>query len=618
KFTASSTIGDSTIFDNGQIGIGTTAPATKLTVLGSETNTTVGGGAAAALKIVNTDVSAGGRLAELQFGDSATSLYAAISGSITDASNNTLGDMFFSTRNVSTDASLISRMVIKQSGNVGIGTTAPSAKLEVAADNNFKVSSIIGNSAGALLDMSLQNSAGTTYVQVGKNGAGSGWDNLFRIGASNNTILDVSGGGISITATANTGGVKLTNGATTWVSNSDQRLKTNIQPLPTLSGLAAIRELSPALFNWRDSLQNAVVGPQMGFIAQDVEKIFPGLVVETGSTTITLSDGTKTTIPNTKALNYTGLISPLVKAVQELDTTLTLQGQQVSSVAANLIAVVATQSADVTNIAANTQAITDLQNGPASSSAVLSLSTQVSSLSGNLSSLKSQADSNTNQISTLANSLSTLTDLVNLLASGSASLNASGSAKFVSFDSLGIKNATISGTLNVLGRTTLNDLGVTGSITAGLLSIDGLSGSIDAIGQPLKLQSLGTGSLDLFAGKVTVDNVGNIKTVGNVTASTVNTDKLNISTTTSATGSAVLSASAGVVTLPARGTSIDVNTSALTANSLIFTTPDSPVALGTKKMSTTTFRITVQTPAVSDVKVNWWIVMNKSRYISEL
>lgn len=100
-------------------------------------------------------------------------------------------------------------------------------------------------------------------------------------------------------------GVSINDGGTGWNANSDQRLKKNIQTLSSEKGLAAIEKLNPVSFNWKD-LDSSTA--QLGFIAQEVQEVFPELVSEGPSIQ---------TISKPLGLNYTGLIPALVKAIQE-------------------------------------------------------------------------------------------------------------------------------------------------------------------------------------------------------------------------------------------------------------------------------------------------------------
>ncbi len=201
--------------------------------------------------------------------------------------------------------------------------------------------------------------------------------------------------------------------------------------------------------------------------------------------------------------------------------------------------------------------------------------------------------------------------LADSLFAAPAALGASASAfPKGTLDNLNLNSATVSGELMVMGRTTVTDLGVTGNITSGVMAIHGLEGTIGTIGTALKLQPLSTAGIEMFGGVVTFATNGNIVTKGTITAKTLTTEKLNISAASAqeATGSAVLSASAGTVIIRAGEISATVNTSALGKNSLIFVTPDSPVAIGSRKAGTDTFEIDLASPAAEDIRVNWWVV----------
>ncbi|MBN9280591.1 MAG: tail fiber domain-containing protein, partial [Hyphomicrobium sp.] len=84
------------------------------------------------------------------------------------------------------------------------------------------------------------------------------------------------------------------------VDLSDRRYKTDIKALA--SSLEQLLALEPVSFRMKQNPGQQ----ELGFIAQDVEKLFPDLV-------LTADDPSAT-----KSLNYVGLIAPMVKGMQEL------------------------------------------------------------------------------------------------------------------------------------------------------------------------------------------------------------------------------------------------------------------------------------------------------------
>jgi hypothetical protein len=90
-------------------------------------------------------------------------------------------------------------------------------------------------------------------------------------------------------------------GSTTVSSSSDARLKDNITSLPDGS-LSKIMQLKPSTWTWK---QEDRAGETKGFIAQDVEVVYPEFVEED-------SDGFKTL-----GINGAPMIAELVKAIQE-------------------------------------------------------------------------------------------------------------------------------------------------------------------------------------------------------------------------------------------------------------------------------------------------------------
>ena len=182
---------------------------------------------------------------------------------------------------LSGDGAQSEKFRITTAGNVGIGTTTPGSALDV------------------------NGADGAIHIRDTADPAGR----FFSVGPDFNSNFTIyNNGGV---------GLYLGYGATSWTANSDERLKTNITALAT-SSLDQILALNPVTFNWKDTNQNAEVGTQLGFIAQQVQQVYPQLVSTGGTTTVTNADGSTTTVTNTLGLNYTGLIPPIVKAIQEI------------------------------------------------------------------------------------------------------------------------------------------------------------------------------------------------------------------------------------------------------------------------------------------------------------
>ena len=105
---------------------------------------------------------------------------------------------------------------------------------------------------------------------------------------------------------------------------SDEKLKQNIKDLP--GAMNIISQLHPKQYNYRQDenykLMNLPQGTHFGLLAQDVEKVLPGLVKESKFFS-SKADPTKSeelkNAPDIdfKALNYTELIPVIIKAMQE-------------------------------------------------------------------------------------------------------------------------------------------------------------------------------------------------------------------------------------------------------------------------------------------------------------
>ena len=82
-----------------------------------------------------------------------------------------------------------------------------------------------------------------------------------------------------------------------------------------------VNQLHPKRFQYRQdgeyARMNLPRGERHGLLAQDVEKVLPGLVIETPFDAATIDPNAAPVPTNLKALNYTELIPIMIKAIQE-------------------------------------------------------------------------------------------------------------------------------------------------------------------------------------------------------------------------------------------------------------------------------------------------------------
>lgn len=224
------------------------------------------------------------------------------------------------------NGAFVERMRISSTGTVGIGTSSPAQTLDVVGNiqSTGSDSKIIAGTAGqGQVALTLNDGGGNANLTF--NHAGNAPDisgnNAARIAV--NTDSTTAGSMLFQVGTAVTGAMATNfamyatgdfhadgNVIAYSTSVSDERLKDDIQPIT--GALDAVDALRGVTFTWNDGSRQGK--RDYGLIAQEVEKVIPEVVHETGLPLMKGEDD-KTLY---KTIDYDKLVSVLVEAISEL------------------------------------------------------------------------------------------------------------------------------------------------------------------------------------------------------------------------------------------------------------------------------------------------------------
>ena len=267
--------GSASFFQGCNVGIGTSSPEALLHV-----NKSNSGGEGGYLYLDNPAASATGNKAGIKFGTSTGASFASIpTGEITnviDDAGSGSSALTFGTFNGSSSGE---RMRITSGGNVTIGSTTALGRL-----NSFSQTAAV---AAMWCSSNYSGDTGYTAMRIDK------FDNNvttsqvfinFSTGNNSNANGQINGNGA---------------GAVAFGSWSDKRLKENIVDLePQLNNILSLR---PVEF---DYIESEGGGHQTGFIAQEMQEVYPDAVGERQDGMLTVTGWSKTE-------------ARLVKAIQE-------------------------------------------------------------------------------------------------------------------------------------------------------------------------------------------------------------------------------------------------------------------------------------------------------------
>jgi Chaperone of endosialidase len=168
-------------------------------------------------------------------------------------------------------------------GNVGIGTTSPTSRLDLDGgelrirSGNTQITYFGQDGNKGYIEHKGNNTTTENFViQSSRSGDGTNYTHFIIDPTSGFSFMSTGTGNNSVgIGTASPSQLLTVNGNAgnttgVWVNNSDERLKKNIQPLGNF--LEKLTELRPVTFEWKDPKKlNAKEGKHIGFIAQEVE-----------------------------------------------------------------------------------------------------------------------------------------------------------------------------------------------------------------------------------------------------------------------------------------------------------------------------------------------------------
>jgi hypothetical protein len=272
------------IASNGSVGIGTTSPQSILHV----------GGTVSYGSIRVTPTTANGESAIAFFKDTAGTDQND-SWVIGHAGWGNTGDFVIGNENNGAGGNV--RLLIEQSGNVGIGTTSPISKLDVYSSvaTATAPTMFLSQNAGYGQIVALDSYHGLTlrgYPTVNSDYTTTAADVMsffeyggdFRFYKKNVSVLTLQG-------CLNDGTWTVTGDVVAYGSPSDITLKTNIKPLE--GALEKVMKLQGVSFTWKEDTEMSKMinlKDDIGFIAQEVQEVIPDLVRKNDNGLLSLRD----------------------------------------------------------------------------------------------------------------------------------------------------------------------------------------------------------------------------------------------------------------------------------------------------------------------------------------
>ena len=177
-----------------------------------------------------------------------------------------------------------SPFVVDSSGNVGIGTSSPAVKLDVAGGVRIAYDTFLeaDDNSGGWVEMLKTDSSLNTVLANNKGSAivfnNNATSERMRIDSSGNVGIGVTSVSYQLQLSTDSAGKPSTN---TWTVVSDERIKENIELADLDLCYDAVKNIPLKRFKWRDEVyseEQVADRHKLGWIAQDVESVYPKAV----------------------------------------------------------------------------------------------------------------------------------------------------------------------------------------------------------------------------------------------------------------------------------------------------------------------------------------------------
>jgi len=305
----------------GNIGIRTTTPDQELDINGD---------------IALTD---GTGLIEFKEGTTQKAFLSYSGSSLTLETDETGGDVILDALDdifLQTGSPSGTRMFINQAGDIGIGTTGTAGKMNISYNSGVGIPHLMlsETSGSDFARITFRNTAssGSDYWDIAGKAAGSGNDpffNLFYFNGSignnffsidrNNNNVEVDGDMIPFDVSFDIGNNNANEHwddcvADDFINFSDKRLKQNIESLDAI--LPSLMQLKPVTYEYKPE-HNPDGRKRTGFIAQEVQEVFPNVIVTEDFDRDAITEEPIRTQSDYLSMNYIELIPITIKALQE-------------------------------------------------------------------------------------------------------------------------------------------------------------------------------------------------------------------------------------------------------------------------------------------------------------